>query len=69
MANVESLASVFKDHSKCTLTKLCLHDCHIRSEGAVKLAAALCKKTTIEHLNLSHNPIGEHVEVVAACSN
>ena len=66
MANVDSLASVLKDHSKCTLTWLDLRDCHISSEGAVKLAAALCKNTTLNDLNLSRNPIGEHVEGVTA---
>ena len=66
MANVDSLASVLKDHSKCTLTGLYLEDCHISSEGAVELAAALCKNTTLIQLNLSHNPIGEHVEGVTA---
>ena len=66
MANVDSLASVLKDHSKCTLTKLYLDDCHISSEGAVELAAALCKNTTLNDLNLSRNPIGEHVEGVTA---
>ena len=66
MANVDSLASVLKDHSKCTLTKLDLQDCHISSEGAVELAAGLCKNTTLKHLNLSRNPIGEHVEGVTA---
>ena len=68
MANVDSLASdsVLKDHSKCTLTVLILRDCHISSEGAVKLAAALCKNTTLNDLDLSHNPIGEHVEGVTA---
>ena len=66
MANVDSLASVLKDHSKCTLTKLLLQDCHISSEGAVELAAALCKNTTLNDLNLSRNPIGEHVEGVTA---
>ena len=66
MANVDSLASVLKDDSKCTLTKLNLWDCHISSEGAVKLAAALCKNSTLKHLDLSHNPIGEHVEGVTA---
>ena len=58
MANVDSLASVLKDHSKCTLTKLYLQDCHISSEGAVELAAALCKNSTLKRLNLDHNPIG-----------
>ena len=66
MANVESLASVLKDHSKCTLTRLDLQDCHISSEGAVELATALCKNTTLQYLNLSHNPIGEHVEEATA---
>ena len=66
MANVDSLASVLKDHSKCTLTRLDLHDCHISSEGAVELAAALCKNTTLHGLYLSHNPIGEHVEGATA---
>ena len=66
MANVDSLASVLKDHSKCTLTKLYLRHCHISSEGAVEMAAVLCKNTTLEHLDLSHNPIGEHAEGVTA---
>ena len=66
IANVDSLASVLKDHSKSTLTKLVLHDCHISSEGAVELAAALCKNSTLQHLNLNSNPIGEHVEGVTA---
>ena len=66
MANVDSLASVLKDHSKSTLTKLYLKDCHISSEGTVELATALCKNTTLKHLDLSRNPIGEHVEGVAA---
>ena len=66
MANVDSLASVLKDHSKCTLTKLYLRDCHISSEGAVELAAALCKNSTLNRLNLDHNPIGEHVEGATA---
>ena len=66
MANVDSLASVLKDHSKCTLTELYLRDCHISSEGGVKLAAALCMNTTLERLDLSHNPIGEHVEGATA---
>ena len=64
MANVDSLASVLKDHSKCALTNLYLEDCHISSEGAVEVAAVLSKNTTLKHLDLSHNPIGEHVEGV-----
>ena len=63
---MDSLASVLKDHTKCTLTVLNLRDCHITSESAVELAAALCKYTTLKHLDLSHNPIGEHVEGVTA---
>ena len=66
MANVDSLASVLKDHSKYALTELGLAECHISSEGAVELAAALCKNTTLQVLSLSHNPIGEHVEGVTA---
>ena len=66
MANVDSLASVLKDHSNCTLTELNLRDCHISSEGAVKLAAVLCKNTTLKHLDLSYNSIREHVEGVTA---
>ena len=58
MANVDSLASVLKDYSKCTLTSLDLQDCHINSEGAVVLAAALCEKSTLQHLYLHCNPIG-----------
>ena len=66
MANVDSLASVLKDHSKCTMTELDLEDCHTSSEGAVELATALCKNTALELLYMSNNPIGEHVEGVAA---
>ena len=66
MANVDSLASVLKDHSKCALTWLGLWDCHISSEGAVELAAALCKNATLKHLYLGRNPIGEHVEGATA---
>ena len=58
MANVDSLASVLKDHSKCTLTWLYLDDCHISSEGTVTLAYALCKNSTLKHLDLNCNPIG-----------
>ena len=66
MTNVDSLASVLKDHSKCTLTVLVLLDCHISCEGAVELAAALCKNTTLNDLNLNYNSIGEHVEGATA---
>ena len=58
MTNVDSLASVLKDHSKCTLTELDLQNCHISSEGAVELAAALCKNSTLKYLYLNDNPIG-----------
>ena len=58
MANVDSLASILKDNSKCTLTELYLQDCHISSEGAVDLAAALCKNSTLKYLDLNHNPVG-----------
>ena len=58
MANVDSLTSVLKDHSKCALTWLYLQDCHISSEGAVELAAALCKNSTLKYLYLNDNPIG-----------
>ena len=66
MASVNSLASVLKDHSKSTLTELYLRDCPISSNGPVELTAALCKNTTLQHLDLSDNPIGEHVEGVTA---
>ena len=66
MANVDHLASVLKDHFKCTLTNLELADSHISSEGAVELSAALCKNTTLELLYMSNNPIGEHVEGMTA---
>ena len=67
MANMDHLASVLKDHSKkSTLTELYLRCCHICSEDAVELAAALCKNTTLKHLYLSRNPIEEHVKGVTA---
>ena len=59
VANVTNLASVLKDHSMCTLAVLKLQDCHISSEGAVELAAALCRNSTLKHLYQDHNPIGE----------
>ena len=58
MANVDSLASVHKYHSKCTLTGLYLQNCHISSEGAVELATVLCKNSTLKCLNVNHNSIG-----------
>ena len=58
MANVDSLASVLKDYSKCALTRLILQDCHISSEGAVELAAVLGKNSTLKCLYLNHNSIG-----------
>ena len=58
MANVVSLASILRDQSKCTLTWLVLRDCHISGQGASKLAAALCKNSTLQYLYLDHNPIG-----------
>ena len=66
MANIDSLASTLKEHSKCTMVVLDLRECHIHSEGAMKLAAALCKNTSLKHLNLSHNPFGEDVKGVTA---
>ena len=58
MANMESLASVLKDQSICTLTKLWQRECHISGQGASKLAGALCNNQTVKHLNLNRNPIG-----------
>ena len=65
-ANTLHLSSLLREHSKCTLTSLWLRHGHISSEGAVELATALCKNTTLRELNLSGNPIGEHVEGVTA---
>ena len=58
MANVVSLASILRDQSKGTLTRLELKNCHISGQGASELAAALCKNLTLKQLNLNHNPIG-----------
>ena len=66
MGNILHLSSLLREHSKCTLTSLALRDCHISSEGAVELATALWKNTTLRVLDLSRNPIGEHVEGVTA---
>ena len=66
MSNTHHLSSLLREHSKCTLTSLKLEGCHISSEGAVELATVLCKNTTLRELNLSGNPIGEHVEGVTA---
>ena len=65
-ANTLHLSSLLREHSKCTLTSLWLQDCQISSEGAVELATALCKNTTLRELYLCGNPIGEHVEGVTA---
>ena len=64
MENVDILASILSDQSKCTLTVLGLQDCHISEQGANELAAALCKNSTLKHLELEHNLIG----VQWACS-
>ena len=66
MANAVSLASVLKNHSKCTLTELRLRHSEIESKGAVELMTALSKNNTLKQLDLSHNPIGTHVEGVTA---
>ena len=65
-ANTLHLSSLLREHSKCTLTSLRLRNCHISSEGAVELATALYKNTTLRELYLCGNPIGEHVEGVTA---
>ena len=65
-ANVVSLASVLQSHSKCTLTELRMRHSKINSEGAVELMTALSKNNTLKLLDLSHNPIGAHVEGVTA---
>ena len=54
ITNVDSLASLLSNQWKCALTKLNLQDCHISERGASKLAAALCKNTTLE--DLTHSP-------------
>jgi len=38
----------------------------VSSEGAVELVRALYKNTTISTVDLRSNPIGDHVEGVAA---
>ena len=58
MANVDSLASILRDWSKCTLTVLVLQDCHISGQGVSELAAALYKNSSLKHLNMRNNPIG-----------
>ena len=58
MANVYKLASILRDQSKCTLTQLVLDKCHISGRGASELVTALCNNSTLEYLNLNHNPIG-----------
>ena len=58
MANVDSLAALLRDQSKCTMTVLELQDCHICGQGTSELAAALCKNSTLKHLYLDCNPIG-----------
>ena len=52
-----------------TLMWLNLQGCHISSEGAVELADALYKNTALRYLDVSHNPIGDIVDVVIALAN
>ena len=56
--NVDSLASILRAQSKCTLTRLVLEDCHISGQGASELAAALCNNSTLKCLNMDRNHIG-----------
>ena len=55
MENVDSLASILRDQSKCMLTQLLLQSCHISEQGACELAAALCKNSTPNILELDNN--------------
>ena len=64
MEGVAAIATLLIENK--SLTELGLGDCHISSGGAMELAAALCKNTTLRTLKLSGNPIGDHVEGVAA---
>ena len=57
MVDVVSLATILKDQLKC-ISSLNLQDCHISGQGAIELAAALCKNSTLKELKLDHNPIG-----------
>ena len=57
-AHVLSLALILRDQSKCTLKWLVLKQCLIDEVGACELADALCKNSTLQHLNLDYNPIG-----------
>ena len=59
------LSSLLRERSKCTLALLELRDCHISSEGAVELATALYKNTTLRELHLSGNPIEGGVTALA----
>ena len=65
-ANVDHLASVLQGHSKCKLTELRMRHTEIKSDGVEKLMKALSKNNTLKVLDLSHNPIGAHVEGVIA---
>ena len=56
--NVDSLASIVKNESKCMLTQLLLQGCHISGQSACELVAAFCKNSTLKILELNHNPIG-----------
>ena len=58
VANVDNLATILRDQSKCALTELWLEDCYISGQGASELAAALRKNSTLKGLFLDHNPIG-----------
>ena len=69
MANVISLASLLRNQLRSTLVQLAAGDCHISSEGAVKLQAALHNNSTLKYLDLGYNPIGVHTEGISAVTN
>ena len=49
MEGVAAVAKMLVENK--TLTELYLQDCRINSEGAVELAGALCKNSTLQELN------------------
>ena len=71
-AGARAVARVLMSPASCNLRRLVLSNCHIHSDGAGALAAALAANTWLEHLNLQRNHLtadDEHKLQVAACTS
>ena len=56
MEGMTAIATMLVQNKSLTLLEL--EDCHISGQGAGELVAALCKNSTLQGVDLDHNPIG-----------